>query len=280
VQFIEYTLRSRRERNFGIGFASKLSMRLFAFALLPVLAAAAEDVDLHEVAARAVRNYQKNQVASLRYEYIEDDDIKSKGLNRSRVSTLFGTPYERLIGKKGNPLPADAEKHEEQKFEKTQFQRQNELKGQHDNRVRKWKEQTRFLEEAPDAFEFTLLPDAEMNGRPAYVIDCKPKPGFVAREDRSKMFEKIEAKAWVDKQDLQIVKLEAETLDPVSIGWVLARIGRGTHMELEQMRLDDGNWVLKKLSIEGRAKVMLVDNKQLDETVVYSEYNPMPVPVK
>jgi hypothetical protein len=251
-------------------------MRVPAFLLLSVLALHAEDVDLHDVAKQAVRNYQRNQMTSLRYECMEDDDIKSKGLERSRVITLGGTPYERLVGKNGKPLTADAEKHEEQKFEKTQALRQNELKGQHDNRVRKWKEQTRFLEEAPEAFDFKLLPDEQIDGRSTFVLEAKPKPGFVPKQDRSKMFEKIEAKAWVDKEQLQIVKLEAETLDPVSIGWVLARIGRGTHMELEQMRLDNGDWVLKKLSIEGRARVLVVDNKQLDETVVYSDYKQTP----
>jgi hypothetical protein len=251
-------------------------MRISAVLLAMAFAASAEDVDLHEIAKQAVRNYQKNQLASLRYEYIEDDEIKTKAADRSRVITLFGTPYERLIAKNGKPLSEDAEKHEEQKFEKTRFTRQNELKGQHDNRVRKWKEQIRFLEEAPDAFDFKMLPEEDVNGRPAYVVECTPKPGFQPRQDRSKMFEKIKATAWVDKKDLQIVKLEAETLDPVSIGWVLARIGRGTQMALEQMRLDNGDWVLRKLSIEGRAKIMVVDNRQLDETVIYTDYKPGP----
>ncbi len=248
-------------------------MRIFLLCLFCSLASA-EDVDLHEVAAKAVRNYQKNQLASLKYDYVEDDDVKTKGVTRSRVTTLFGTPYEQVIGRNGAPLSGEAAKKEQQKFEKTQFARKNEIKGQHDNRVRKWKEETRFLEEAPDAFEFKALPEETLNGRAAYVIECKPKPGFEPREDRSKMFHHIEAKAWVDKQDLQIVKLEADTLDPVSIGWVLAKIARGTHMELEQMRLDDGTWVLKKLSIEGRARILVVDNKQLDETVTYSDYRP------
>jgi hypothetical protein len=249
-------------------------MRIAALLLTGVFVVSAEDVDLHEVAKQAVRNYQKNQLTSLRYEYVEDDDIKTKGVERSRVITLFGTPYERLIGKNGKPLSPEAAEHEEQKFEKTRLARQNELKGQRDNRIRKWKEQIRFLEEAPDAFDLKMLPDAEMNGRPTYVIQCTPKPGFEPRQERSRMFQKIEAKAWVDQKDLQIVKLEADTLDPVSIGWVLARIARGTHMELEQMRLDDGNWVLKQLSIDGHAKVLLVDKKQLDETVIYSDYKP------
>src|SRR5258708_3726045 len=126
-------------------------MRVFEFLFLAGFALA-DDVDLHDVDKQAVRNYQKNQVTSLRYEYLEEDETKGKGVVRSQVITLFGKPYERQIGKNGTPLSPDAEQHEEQKLEKTQFTRQNELKGQRDIRVRKWKEQTRFLEEAPDAF--------------------------------------------------------------------------------------------------------------------------------
>jgi hypothetical protein len=245
----------------------KKSLLLF----IPLLALA-DDVDLHDVAAKAVRNYQKNQVAALKYEYIEDDDIKSKGVDRIKVTTLLGTPYEQLVGKNGKPLSDEAAKHEEQKLEKTKFAREHEPKGQRDNRIRKWKEESRFLEEAPDAFVFKMLREEKLDGRAAWVIECKPKPGFVARETRSKMFQKLEAKVWVDQKEFQLIKVEADTLDPVSIGWVLARIGRGTRMELEQMRLNDGTWVLKKLSIDGKAKVMVVDSKQLDETVTYSEY--------
>jgi hypothetical protein len=235
-----------------------------------------ESPDLHHIAQRAVANYQKDQVASLRYEYVERDETKDKGVEVSRVVTIAGTPYERLIEKNGEPLSEKAEKHEEEKLQKTITVRGNELKGLHDIRVRKWKEETRFLEEAPDAFDFKMLPETTIDGRATYVIECTPKSGFQPRQDRSKMFLKIRAKAWVDKEELQIVKLEAETLDPVSIGWVLARIGTGTHMELEQMRLPDGNWVLKSLSIDGNAKILVVDNKQLDETVTYSGYKAAP----
>jgi hypothetical protein len=251
-------------------------MRLYALLLFAANLfsgqASDEAPDLHAIATRAVRNYQKDQLVSLRYTYVEHDDIKTKGLEVSRVTTILGTPYERLVEKNGKPLSADAEKHEEAKFEKTQFNRQKELKGQRDIRVRKWKEEIRFLEEAPEAFDFKMLPETEIDGRPTYVLDCKPKPGFEPRQERSKMFEKIEAKAWVDKRDQRIVKLEAETLDHVSIEWFLARIAKGTRMGLDQMRLENGDWVLKTLWIEGRARVMVVDNRQLDETATYSDY--------
>jgi hypothetical protein len=251
-------------------------MRYALLGLIPAALICAKLPDVsnnpQELAKWAVRNYQKDQLASLRYQYIENDETQAKGVETSQVTTILGTPYERLIARNGKPLSESAEKHEEEKYQKMLFSRRNELKGAHDNRVRKWKEDTRFLEEAPDAFDFKMLPETVINGRPAYVVECTPKPGFQPREERSRMFTKIKATGWVDKQDLRIVKVEADTVDAVSIGWVLARIGRGTHLELEQMRLPDGNWVLKTLSIEGRAKVLLVENKNLDEKVTYSDY--------
>jgi len=249
----------------------KATLVLFPAALL---CATLPDVSNNpqEMARWAVRNYQKDQLASLRYEYIENDETKAKGTETSRVNTILGTPYERLIARNGKPLSDDAEKREDEKYQKMLFNRRNELKSAHDNRVRKWKEETRFLEEAPDAFNFKFLPETTIDGRPTYVVECTPKAGFQPREERSKMFTKIKATAWVDKQELRIVKIEADTMDSVSIGWVLARIGRGTHMEMEQMRLGDSYWVLKTLSIEGRAKILMVDNRNLDEKVTYSDY--------
>jgi hypothetical protein len=241
-------------------------MKALFFTLL-LLAGRPDPETPSEIVRRAVMNYEKDQAASLRYEYAERDE-KGTTIEIFRVVTIAGTPYEELISKNGK-----ADTHEEDKLNKAIKLRGNELKGLHDIRVRKWKEQTRFLEESADAFDFKALPEVTLNGRPTYVFECTPKPGFQPRMDRSKMLLSVQAKAWIDKQELQIVKLEADALDPISIGWDLGVIAKGTHMELEQMRLPDHNWVLKSLSIDGRAsKIPRVDNHQLDETVTYSDY--------
>jgi hypothetical protein len=237
---------------------------------------AGSDSESQAIARRAVINFEKDTITALRYEYMALDEKKGKGVEVNHVMTVGGTPYERLVSKNGGPLPPKAEKQQEEKFRKTLQFRRNELKSQHDNRVRKWKEQNRFLEEAPDAFEITMLPETVMNGRAVYTIECKPKAGYQPRDERGKMFGKIEAKAWIDKADRRIVKLDADSTDSISIGWILERVAKGTHMELEQMRLPDGNWVLKTVSIGGSARIMVVDNKQLDETLTYSGYRAAP----
>ncbi len=41
------------------------------------------------------------------------------------------------------------------------------------------------------------------------------------------MLKHFEGKLWIDKEDLQWVKADAEAKDTVSIGWFVARVGRG-----------------------------------------------------
>ena len=229
-------------------------------------------LDPAEIARQAVKNYRLDQQTALKYSYTESDDDRSKGLIISEVSMVQGVPYERVVSRNGVKLTGEASAQEQRKYEKAASGRANESKSSRDKRLSAFEEQTKFLDEAPDAFNFQMLPQVSLDGRDTLVIACTPKAGFHPESARSKMFTKLEAKAWVDKQDLRVVKIEAEITDAVPIGLIMARVGKGTQMAMEQMRLSDGTWVLKKLSIEGKAKILLVDNKVLDETVVYSNY--------
>ena len=86
------------------------------------------------------------------------------------------------------------------------------------------------------------------------------------------MFADIAGKLWVDQQDLRWTKAEANVIDTISIGWFLARIGPGTHITLKQVKVDDEHWMPKEFAVNGSAKIMLVKNRLLDETVSYGDY--------
>jgi hypothetical protein len=256
-------------------------MRLLTLILVPVAIFAAKpakigsDAGPTEIFREAVKNYQKDKLATLKYDYTATDDNKGKGeIEVSRVTTLDGTPYERLMSKNGQPLSPDAEKKELEKYQKAQRQRNGETKADRQRRVRKFKEEARFLEEAPDAFDFKMLPAATIEGRDAYVLQCTPKPDFKPRDNEGLIFTKVQAKIWIDKQDLRIIKAEADVVDTAPVGWIVARIAKGSRVVFEQMRLPDGTWVLKTLGVDGHAKILLVDNKKWNETVTYSDYRP------
>src|ERR1700733_13548075 len=71
----------------------------------------------------SISNYEKDWNASLDFTYTEHDISKDpsgriKTAEISQVSVLDGTPYNRLIGKNGQPLTAEEEEKENEKYRK------------------------------------------------------------------------------------------------------------------------------------------------------------------
>jgi hypothetical protein len=52
-----------------------------------------------------------------------------------------------------------------------------------------------------------------MDGHSVIVIEAVPREGYQPRSRTAKSFRSIKGKFWVDQQDHQIVKVEAEVID-------------------------------------------------------------------
>ena len=55
----------------------------------------------------------------------------------------------------------------------------------------------------------------------------------------------MEGQFWISKKHSRLIKVDAVTTDNVSFGWFLARVGPGTRITFEQMKLPDDVWVLR-----------------------------------
>jgi hypothetical protein len=228
-----------------------------------------------EVVSRAIENYQRDAQAALQYTYTEVEKIPNKGVETSRIIPLDGTPYERLIRKNGQPLSAEEEKKEQAKYEKTVYQRTHETAAQRAKRLRKYREDREFLREVPEAFTFQNLPEEAVSGRICYVIQCTPRAEYEPHDIKGRMFSKLMAKMWIDKEDLRIAKADANIIGPLSIGWIMARIAEGGHIEFQQHRVRENFWLPKRIDVSGTARIMLVDTKNIDEEITYSGFEPL-----
>jgi hypothetical protein len=224
---------------------------------------------------RLARNYTFNQ-------QIHETLLDARGGQKSAkaetydITFLFGVPYRRLIAKDGQPLsPADARKQEE-KLAKTFAARQRESgadKQKHMAQYEKARERSRaFLREVPDAFNFRLLGEETVQGRPAYVIEALPRPGYRPHEADARIFPKLRGKLWIDKQDFQWIKGEAETLDTVSFGVLLFRLGQGSRLEFEQAKVNNEVWLLRQINWEGSARLALLKKLRGTGEIVNSNY--------
>ena len=97
-----------------------------------------------------------------------------------------------------------------------------------------------LVRQVPLAFNFELIGEEVINGRPAHVLQATPNSGYYARGKYGGMFSKVKGKLWVDKEDFGWIKADGQVTQPLSIGLFLARVLPGSHITMEQMRVGNG----------------------------------------
>ncbi len=219
------------------------------------------------------------------YTYIErevQNNLDGKGNTKSteiktyEILEIYGEQVRRLILKNDKPLDAKDAAKEEEKIQKIIDKRKNESedtrKKREEKEVKEREDDRKFVHEIADAYDFRLVGTEPVNGREAWVIDGEPRPGFVPHMKESKFLSKFHGRVWIDKDDLQLAKMDIETLDTVSIGFVLARIHKGTRFSLEQTRVNDEVWLPKQVNYKFNARVGLVKGFNMDGEQTYRDY--------
>ncbi len=140
-------------------------------------------------------------------------------------------------------------------------------------------ENTLLVGEVPMAFDFQLAGEDVVDGRPAWVLQAAPHPGYQAQGPYGKMFSKVAGRLWVDKQDFGWIKVDGYVTQPFSMGLFLARVLRGSHITMEQTRLDEGLWLPGHIEVRADAKILFIKILVIDRVLSYSQYSPPPAGV-
>ena len=184
------------------------------------------------------------------------------------VVAIYGEQVQRLIEKDDKPLDANEAEKEEEKIQKIIDKRKNESDEDRNKReekqVKEREDGRKFVREVADAYDFKLVGTEVVGGREAWVIDGEPRPGFEPHMKESKFLSKFHGRVWIDKSDLQLAKMDIEAIDTVSVGWVLARIHKGTRVMLEQTRVNDEVWLPQHVTFKFDARVALFKGYNID----------------
>ena len=103
------------------------------------------------------------------------------------------------------------------------------------------------------------------------MIDADPRPGYQPRQREAKLLPKFRFRVWIDKADEEWVKLDAQCIDTVSVGWFIARVHKGSRVLIEQTRVNDEVWLPKSIALKLDARILL-KGVNLDEEVSYRDY--------
>ncbi len=202
--------------------------------------------------------------------------VKSTEVKTYEILEIYGAPVQRLIEKDDTPLNAKEAAKEEEKIQKIIDKRKNESdedrKKREEKEVKEREDGRRFVREVADAYNFKLVGTEDVGGREAWVIDGDPRPGFEPHMKESKFLSKFRGRVWIDKADLQLAKMDIEAIDTVSVGWVLARIHKGTRVMLEQTRVNDEVWLPGHVTFKVDARVALFKGFNIDGEQQYRDY--------
>ena len=61
-------------------------------------------------------------------------------------------------------------------------------------------------------------------------------------------------------------------IQPFSMGLFLVRLLRGSHITMEQTRVDDGIWMPERVEVRAAARIFFVKSLVIDRVLTYSEY--------
>jgi len=180
-------------------------------------------------------------------EYRKDGSIDKTHSQTYDVLVLDGTPYRRKTAKDGKALDEKESRKEQEKFEKERSRRLHETADQRRKRVEEEaKDRAKghaFVMQIPDAYNFALAGEENMDGKPVWVIDATPRPGFKPTQPHGDMLPKFKGRLWIEKEDYRWVKVEAQTIGAVSFGMALLRFRPGTTVTFNQTRLNSELWV-------------------------------------
>jgi len=243
------------------------------------------NVDPRELVRHAADAEMENEKKAKTYTYIQrsetkkmdgDGKVTSTESETSEVMVLYGEHVERLIAKNDQPLSAKDAAKVEEKINKFMSDRKNETDEQRKKRLadeQKSEEQEKsYVSEIADAYNFTIDGVEKLNGRDTYKISAEPRPGFEPKSRFAKFLPKFHFKVWIDKDDKQWVKMDAEALGDASYGLFLFRIHKNSRFSLEQTRVNDEVWL--PLHVHGRIDARILIFKSLNEELdfTYKDY--------
>jgi hypothetical protein len=240
---------------------------------------------IRELLRRAEEKDIENDKQQRDYTYIERVEehkldghgaVKKVESRTSEILQIYGEDVQRLTAKDDKPLPPDEVKKEEDKIQKIIDKHKNE--SEEDRRKRLTKEEKdheedrKFVLEVADAFNFRLIGSEAIGERDAWVLEAEPRPEYEPKSREAKILTKFKGRIWIDKNAEQWVKLDITAIDTISVGFVLARIHKGTHLVMELTRVNDEVWLPKRVQLHFDARLALLKSYDEDVEQTYRDY--------
>lgn len=189
-----------------------------------------------------------------------------------------GRTYRKLVERDGKRLTPEELAKEDEKQEAKDARKTAKLYGADASKrasaesERKLKETT-TIDEIFRIFDFQIAGREEIDGRSAIVVSFEPRPGAETSTRGARIMKKFAGRAWVDEEDRQLVRVEAQLTDDLSFGFgLLAKLRKGARALIQRRKVNGEIWLPAEARFIGHARVFLVRGLHIDTMSEYSDY--------
>jgi len=270
------------------------SRRVTLALLLPLLAAPAAQErplpDYDSFAAQVKKHLATDEERQSGYMFIErrtEQRLDGSGRATSESVKVFevypGLPgqdrYRRLIEEDGKPLSAAKlaqRDRDRQKDVEAYAQRMASTSGKQRETQQLQNEQRKYSAAIDDVFriyDIHMVRRESIEGHETIMATLVPKDGVKALTDDGKIMRHFKARAWISESDYELVRVEIEAIDDLSIGLgLLARVHKGTTATYQRRKVNDEVWLPAQVTWTASARVLLVKLLRLRGIAEFSGY--------
>jgi hypothetical protein len=246
--------------------------------------------DFQAFAAKVRQHLETDEERQSGYAYVEkrtEQRLNGSGEVTSESVKLFeiypGLPgqdrYQRLIEENGKPVPpaklADRDR-DRQKEVESYASRMASANDRQKETQRLEKARRRYAAAIDDLFrvyDIHMIRREAIDGHGTILATLTPKPGAKPQTDDGKIMQHFKARAWISEADYELVRVEIEAIDDVSLGLgLLARIHKGTTATYQRRKVNEEVWLPAEVTWTASARVLLVRRLRIRGTAEFSGY--------
>src|SRR5450432_1182472 len=213
-----------------------------------------------------------------------DRELDSKGeVTKVRTETYEvypslepGHTYRRLIEKDGKVLSSRDLADEDRKHEKKVGDDLPEAAQEARRAARRaesLRRETSAIEQVFQTYDIALAGRERLDGRSTIVLKFEPKKKVSPTGRAGKVLKTLAGRAWIDEEDRQLARVDAELVEPLSFGLgILARLHKGSRASFVRRKINDEIWLPAEARFTGSARVLLLKGLRIDSTSEYSDY--------
>ena len=182
--------------------------------------------------------------------------------------------YQRLIEKDGVPIkPSQLESQDHKHREKVEKSKQLTPELVEKKRREAKQEEQREIEELFRLFRFRMLDRDTVEGISTVVVSFEPRPSYRPALKSIRPLRKMRGQAWICEDDYQVVKVEIETIESLSLAWgVVARLHKGARLRFMRRKVNDEVWLPAESHFLVSGRVLLVKKFRVEIRNRYSDY--------